>query len=308
VLGGAGAVQDGTSAAFTGTAYMNTGTWAVSGTVYSVECWFKAAAAANMVLLDQRYPNAFGEIELQVTASGFIEWITWDSSYAFDLVGSVNLCNNVWHHVVATRNGATATVYVDGVQVLQTTSGSATIAAATPPHVLLGRDIRDGGRQLVGSLDEVAVYNGVALSAARALAHYNSGLGLSSGTAGWVTLDSGLDVPVSAFAGDVVEVGLSALVEPGVGDVFFDAASLVGGAPVGYWGASGGSTDYGVSGWATAGSGMDSPVLRRVTAGDLASGVLTVRLLTRTTGPRTIDATAGRPLQFWAKNHGPQEA
>lgn len=83
------------------------------------------------------------------------------------------LALGTWHHVVATYDGATMALYVDGA--LKQTVGStrAVVAAATP--LTLGKASHYPGQYLAGDLDEVAVY-ATALSAARVQAHYVAGV------------------------------------------------------------------------------------------------------------------------------------
>jgi hypothetical protein len=76
-----------------------------------------------------------------------------------------------WHHVVATYDGSTIRVYVDGgFEVSKPDTRS--LQPITSP--LIVARFPTGGQYLNGDVDEVAVYP-TALSAARVLAHYEAG-------------------------------------------------------------------------------------------------------------------------------------
>lgn len=86
----------------------------------------------------------------------------------------------VWHHVVATWDGTTASVYVDGVLA---NSGTITDLAPVPNtdgNFTIG--VRsDGAFPFPGGADEVALYTNL-LSAADVLAHYQNGTNAARGT------------------------------------------------------------------------------------------------------------------------------
>ena len=78
--------------------------------------------------------------------------------------------DGAWHHVAATYDGATLSIYVDGA-VAASAARSGAVATGTSP-VQVGQRTNFGGWQ--GSLDEVAFYDH-ALAPARLQAHYNAG-------------------------------------------------------------------------------------------------------------------------------------
>lgn len=90
-----------------------------------------------------------------------------------DIVHSVDpVPEGGWHHVAATKNGATVRLYVDGVDVTGTVSNSTLV---NPTSALaIGSDNVGTGDRFNGSLDEVAIYP-TALAAATILAHYTTG-------------------------------------------------------------------------------------------------------------------------------------
>lgn len=85
-----------------------------------------------------------------------------------------SLATNMWHHCVATFDGTTATLYVDGAQ---EASGTFTMATDTWSPLTIGAGWWQGvtpQRAYVGSEDEVAVYDSV-LSAAQITNHWLAG-------------------------------------------------------------------------------------------------------------------------------------
>ena len=82
------------------------------------------------------------------------------------------IIDSKWHHLVATKSGATRRLYLDGVDVTSG-GGNQTFVDNSEP-LYLGHHVAYPDSDLNGSLDEVAVYD-AALSEARVRAHYNSG-------------------------------------------------------------------------------------------------------------------------------------
>ena len=82
---------------------------------------------------------------------------------------SQTFTRNIWHHVVAIRNGSTISIYVDGVKGSDNTDGS---DVDTNPNPALGFSF--GGRDWSGKLDDVRIYNR-ALSASEILQLYRMG-------------------------------------------------------------------------------------------------------------------------------------
>jgi hypothetical protein len=85
-----------------------------------------------------------------------------------------------WHHIVATKDGATAHIYIDGVDVTGPVSNQTPIA--TSNSLYIGSQYGGGGRWFNGLLDEPAIYL-TALDASRVQAHYEKGKPPASDTA-----------------------------------------------------------------------------------------------------------------------------
>ena len=89
---------------------------------------------------------------------------------------------STWHHIVATKNGATSKIYLDGVDVTGTVTDQTLASTAIDMQIAHFNGIISFN----GYLDEVAVY-ATALSAVRVAKHYAAGIG---GYVGEVMADS----------------------------------------------------------------------------------------------------------------------
>jgi hypothetical protein len=143
------------------------------GDTWTIECWFKRATAdvtGERCLVSKGQDaytltfNALGTERLEI-AAGNVAVITSET-------GTTN--DALWHHVVATKSGATVKLYKDGADVTGAVSDNTTTNNTSALNI--GRDPAAAGGFWDGSIDEVALY-ATALSAARVLAHYNAGVG-----------------------------------------------------------------------------------------------------------------------------------
>ena len=81
---------------------------------------------------------------------------------------------NAWHHFVATVDGTTEIIYVDGALADQKPAGT---EAATPDDFTIGADSQGTGVAFQGVIDEAAIY-AFALTPAQVKHHYDVGRGL----------------------------------------------------------------------------------------------------------------------------------
>ncbi|MDF2692902.1 MAG: Autotransporter adhesin, partial [Labilithrix sp.] len=77
-----------------------------------------------------------------------------------------------WHHVVATYDGSTMRLYLDGEQRASAPS-AASLGTKALPFRIGAKSAMDESGSLLGSMDEVAVYDR-ALAADRIKAHFNA--------------------------------------------------------------------------------------------------------------------------------------
>ena len=147
---------------------------------FSLELWFKSTQGigtgtqwwSGAGLVDAEVAGAANDFGVSLRSDGRV--VAGVGTPDVSVVSSAGGYNNgAWHHVVFTRvrTSGALTLYVDGA-VAGTATGS-TLSLTSPSTLNLGR-IQAGGNYLLGSLDEVAVYNTV-LSAAMVGAHYTAG-------------------------------------------------------------------------------------------------------------------------------------
>lgn len=136
-------------------------------------------------------------------------------------------------------------------------------------------------------------------------------IGITSTT--WADLDNTFDMALEAQAGDVIEVGLSAIaLAPAGANLLLDYVTLVAGNPVTSLGTGVAPTagSEGVEAWHLIGTtqGIGGSIMRVLNAADIANGVVTLRWRGRVnSGTGTIYVNAGAALQAWAKNLGPMD-
>jgi Concanavalin A-like lectin/glucanases superfamily len=87
-----------------------------------------------------------------------------------DTIAQANL-PNTWHHIVGTFGAGMLTVYIDGTQ--QGTKPATNPLTDLHQHLLIGAGDTQTGEPMLGSIDQVAIYDH-ALSAARVMAHFNA--------------------------------------------------------------------------------------------------------------------------------------
>ena len=84
-------------------------------------CWIKKSAAptnnyTGIIMVIGTTAN--GKVYLNASqTNGYAGFRTEDAGGATEIVSTKNICNNAWHHVLGTKNGAVVSVYVDGIQV-----------------------------------------------------------------------------------------------------------------------------------------------------------------------------------------------
>jgi hypothetical protein len=143
------------------------------GDVFTYEAWIKRAevrAVAEVIGSRQGSPTA----KLDITAAGKLRLrIPGVKTLA---ESTIEIADTSWHHIVATKNGATVKLYIDSVDrtgaVTNETVGN-NVAA-----LIIGSE-SPTEEFFKGTLDEVAIYN-VALSGAQALDHYQKAVSAAS--------------------------------------------------------------------------------------------------------------------------------
>lgn len=162
---------DGLAGQMTCPAGLNTAGWSA----FTVEVWLNLtalpASGARIADNDQGSNNKGFSLFMTAGAASLNLAIGNGSSHA-TATYTFAFSTGVLYHIIGTWDGATITLYVDGVNV-------ASIAKAgtmgTPGNaVAFGYNVSSGGGYLPAVVDEGAIYNAT-LSSARVLAHYNKG-------------------------------------------------------------------------------------------------------------------------------------
>lgn len=175
----------------------NTG-FAADGTTFTVEVWLKTAnAGASTRNIVQRPIATSSQVWALTAVDNQLRWQVRDSTTATHVVTGPLINDNVAHHLVGTFDGATARLYVDGVQVGGDVSVGTVLTAATQ-GLWVGQtsSLTQG---LTGTLDELAYYP-TPLSAARVLTHYQAGSGVGLPARGTAALSGQSDLTAAGAA------------------------------------------------------------------------------------------------------------
>ena len=96
-----------------------------------------------------------------------------------ELASTAALSINTWHHIVATKDGSIATIYIDGTAENNTESYSGSSYSSNEP-LTIGGSVETGMHDILdGKIDEVAIWSDD-ISSAEVTALYNSGTPLSA--------------------------------------------------------------------------------------------------------------------------------
>jgi Concanavalin A-like lectin/glucanases superfamily/Calcineurin-like phosphoesterase len=135
------------------------------GNTFTLEAWVKRSGLGSRTFL-------FKGDGSWVLLSNASNRIVLRRSTVADIVSSTTTLTDTasWHHVVATKEGPAAKIYIDGVDV----SGPVTDQTLVDNNLPLTIGLSGNVTYWSGGIDEVAVYN-TALSAERVLAHYRAG-------------------------------------------------------------------------------------------------------------------------------------
>jgi hypothetical protein len=170
-LGAGGALSGDadTAARFAGSGAVSVGNGPALAGPMTVEAWVTSDANRTAYLVSDGTSSS----------TGYHLWLASNGAPVFTVrmtggtvqVQGAPLSLLAWHHLAATVDATTVTLYADGVPVA--TSPALGIPRAATTTLYLGR-YSGGSRYLRGALDEVALY-GVALDPATVAAHYGLG-------------------------------------------------------------------------------------------------------------------------------------
>jgi hypothetical protein len=141
------------------------------GNTFTIEAWVKLTSpgTANYGI----FSGVASKPGMFIDSTGAIQVAR--AGVSVICVSTATITDTAFHHVVWTKNGATTTLYLDGVNVTGVVTDF-TFANATT--LVIGGYSATPSFPMNGTIDEVALYP-TALSAARVLAHYNAGINRS---------------------------------------------------------------------------------------------------------------------------------
>lgn len=156
------------------------------GNVFTIEAWVRRTGTGTIQTIVDKGSNA---CQLRFNAADRLELCK--SGVSIIVASTVTVTDREWHHVVATKNGASVFLYLDGVGVTGAVTDATCLDNAVPLEI--GRSSFGGGSQYYnGALDEVAIY-ATALAWPVVVTHYQNRAGLEDAPA------AELAVPVVNF-------------------------------------------------------------------------------------------------------------
>lgn len=132
------------------------------GNTFAIQAWVRLAAlpSAQKAFLSNRANTASAGWFFGVNASNALQFITSDDE---NLSSSTPLIAGKWHHVVATNNGGTLKLYLDGAQV-HSGSSTSTNSSINALRIASMQDAALTTFDINANLDEVAIWKGSTLS------------------------------------------------------------------------------------------------------------------------------------------------
>ena len=130
---------------------------------FTIEAWVYPTVSGTekqIITKYDAYPTGF-EWNLDILSTGVLLFNGYGTSY-FEVRSTTTIAINTWTHVAAVRNGATITIYINGVS-------SGTVSAqtfqTTTANVAVGRDLEATGatRIFTGYISNVRVVKGTAI-------------------------------------------------------------------------------------------------------------------------------------------------
>jgi hypothetical protein len=136
------------------------------GNIWSLETWaqFDSFGADNILIAKNL------SYEMAVDSSGYL--YLGRPTYGILAFSTITMSTGNVYHCVATKNGATSKLYINGVDVTGTVTDGTAIDSSS--SLFIGCSWAQGA-MMNGRIQMAAVYP-TALSAARVLAHYNAGI------------------------------------------------------------------------------------------------------------------------------------
>lgn len=147
---------------------------------FTIGAWIKTSSTSAHIFQSKSQNTNIAGIYLRVSAGGLAHIVSGKNSGTTDgtdyqsVVSSTAVNNNAWHFIVGVWDGSYLRIYVDGVNESSEEWTNAPSYASTN-YVRVGCGNKSGSNEefLTGSLDDVFLLNGTALSASEVLALYS---------------------------------------------------------------------------------------------------------------------------------------
>jgi hypothetical protein len=139
------------------------------GDVFSYELWVKRGATLGVT--QRLLHKGGGTASLGFGTNNKVVLIPGGAGTAALATSTIAITDQNWHHIVATKDGATTRLYIDGVD--RTAAGTNTTMTSNTTALNIGRATTNSA-YFDGTLDEVAIYPS-ALTSQQILTHYQAG-------------------------------------------------------------------------------------------------------------------------------------
>ena len=155
--------------------YVDMGSSIITSTTFSISLWFKRSDTRRQFFVDQYEATLPPKgVSLESGLSGNkVRGLSAGSSN-FDCNGATDTTLNAWAHIVFTSNGSRGDVYLNGSLDGSDTSGSVLVSTTA---FQLGRYRHGSGISCRGRMDDIRLWNGIALDVTDIAYLYNSGSG-----------------------------------------------------------------------------------------------------------------------------------
>tara|TARA_B100002019_G_scaffold265750_1_gene255517 strand:+ start:3200 stop:4531 length:1332 start_codon:yes stop_codon:yes gene_type:complete len=147
---------------------------------FTIELWMNSGVNSNdtfyrrMYMTDGPTGNASGNFQIAIEPStGKVN--LWENSGDLNLLGTSNITNSTWNHIVAVRLGSTLKIYVNGVEESSTTYSTSVTANSGSPRPRIGNYGGGGGTgDYSGKISNFKIYKGTGLSPKQIRQNYNA--------------------------------------------------------------------------------------------------------------------------------------
>ncbi len=146
-------------------------------TAVTLEAWirFSTAPAAYTVIAGYGSDYSYAPYELFFRAGSQLVAQFYLSSGVVEVASPTRLAVNTTYHLVSTYDGAAARLYVNGVQAASVAASGSLVNYVKGYGLAIGDDATLSDPPFKGTIDEVALYAGKALTATQVSSHYSSG-------------------------------------------------------------------------------------------------------------------------------------